>query len=555
MVLDAAPGAVAVYDVCGRRIRANDKAVALLGADRRGDRGSVAGGLVCGVLRCGADAFGEERVVVYGDEVVTLSWQCQVMRRRDGEVVGALLIGDDPSRLARLQALAMTDQLTGVLNHGAFRERLAAEIELACRHGTPLALAMLDIDEFKVVNDTFGHQVGDRVLVDVAATIAEHIRASDVLARLGGDEFAILMPQTDGPGAAVIAQRVHAEVGAMVVADGQRVTLSVGVCALDDGEAPEELVARADRLLYASKRHGRDRVWRCDHAHDPPRDALMDSGASASLAPSQTAAAVRALARAIDLKDAATRQHSDRVAELAVRLAAAIGWPPQRCELIRQTAVVHDVGKVAVPDAILLKPDRLSDSEYAIVRRHAELGAQIAAEILTPEQTAWLRGHHERVDGTGYPDGLTGEQIPDGAAILAVSDAYDVMVCDRPYAPARDPTDALEELRRCAGTQFAVQAVEAFHTPGIVRLINIHANQEHARTANQAAVTALDGRQQLRCECAEPACTACVRVSSDELRAVRAHQRRFILADGHQLPDVERVVARHRRFIVVEKRV
>jgi diguanylate cyclase (GGDEF)-like protein/putative nucleotidyltransferase with HDIG domain len=558
LLLEAATVAVAVYDMNGRRIRANAKATALLGsvhapaAAANGD--GVARKLVRDVLEGGEVAYADEVVSSDGDPV-TLSWHCHSVRRGDGRIVGALLIGDDPDRTARLEALAMTDRLTGVLNHGAFRDRLRGEIELAFRHGTPLALALVDIDEFKVINDTFGHQIGDRVLVDVVRAIAEHIRACDVLARVGGDEFAILMPQTDGQGAAAIAERVHSEVGAMITGDGQRVTLSVGVCELDEGEGPEDLVDRVDRSLYASKRHGRDMVWRYDRPYDALREALVELGAPGPLARGQAAAAVRALARAIDLKDAATRQHSDRVAELAVRLAETIGWPPERCELMRQAAVVHDVGKVAVPDSILLKPGRLTDDEYAVIRRHAELGAQIAAEIFSPEQTAWLRGHHERYDGTGYPDGLSGDEIPDGAQILAVSDAYDVMVSDSPYSPGLDPTEALDELRRCAGTQFAPEAVEAFHTPRFVRLVNIHSTQERSRAANQHPVTAGDGRLELRCECADPACTACVHISEEELRAVRAHQRRFVVLDGHELPEVERVVGRSPLFIVLEKRV
>ncbi|HEY0344397.1 MAG TPA: diguanylate cyclase [Solirubrobacteraceae bacterium] len=551
LLLGAATIPVAVYDPDGRRIRENDSAAVLLGRGRAAGAtdDAVADRVVGDVLERGEAAHADEVVSAEGD-VVTRSWHGQAIRRRDGQLAGVLLIGDDPGT-ARLEALALTDGLTGALNHSAFRERLAAEIELAFRHGTPLSLALIDIDEFKVINDTFGHQVGDRVLVDVAATIAEHIRASDLLARIGGDEFAILMPQTDGPGAAAIAGRVHAEVGATIVAGGHRVTLSIGVCEVNEGEAAEQLVERVDRLLYSAKRHGRDMVWR----YDRPSEALADVGMPVPLARGQAAAAVRALARAIDLKDASTRQHSDRVAELAVRLAETLGWPPERCELMRQAAVVHDVGKVAVPDSILLKPGRLTADEHAVIRRHAELGAQIAAEIFSPEQTAWLRSHHERFDGTGYPDGLAADEIPDGAQILAVSDAYDVMVSDRRYARALEPTEALDELRRYAGTQFAPEAVEAFHSPRFVRLVSIHANQGRSRAANEHPAATGDGRLEIACECADPACTSSVRITADELRAVRAHQRRFVLADGHELPEVERVVSRSPQFIVVEKRL
>jgi diguanylate cyclase (GGDEF)-like protein/putative nucleotidyltransferase with HDIG domain len=558
LLLNAAPAAVAVYDLDGRVIRANEKAVALLGPGdvQTGDAASdsVGHGLVRQVIERGEPAFADEPVR-FGGDVVTLSWHCHAIREPDGKVVGAMLVADDPGRTARLEHLAMTDPLTGVFNHGAFRDRLGAEVKLASRHGTALSLALIDVDEFKVINDTFGHQVGDRVLVDVVGIIAEQIRASDVLARVGGDEFAILMPQTDGQGAGVIAERAHAEVGAASVADGQRVTLSIGVCELAKGEGPEDLVGRTDRALYASKRRGRDMVWRSDSCHHALRGALADMGGTGRLARGQAASAVRALARAIDLKDPATRQHSDRVAELAVRLAETIGWSPERCEMMRQAAVVHDVGKVAVPDAILLKPGRLTDSEYAVIRRHAELGAQIAAEIFSDEQIAWLRGHHERFDGNGYPDGLAANDIPVGAQILAVTDAYDVMISDRPYAAGLDPTDALDELRRCSGTQFAPEAVEAFHAPRFVRLASIHSNQERSRAANRQPTAVVDGFLELRCECADPECTARVQISADELGAARAHQRRFVLADGHELTEADRVVGRTPRFIVIEKRM
>jgi diguanylate cyclase (GGDEF)-like protein/putative nucleotidyltransferase with HDIG domain len=557
VLFDVAPAALAVYDASARRVRANDEALALLGRGAgpalRADGHAVAEKLVREVLRRGAAAF-EDEVASSGDDAVQVRLHCHPIRGRGGEIAGVLLVGDGAGT-GRLTALAMTDPLTGVLNQGAFRERLQAEVELAFRHGTPLAVALIDIDEFKVVNDTFGHLVGDRVLVDIVAIIAEHVRASDVLGRVGGDEFAILMPHSDADGAAIIAGRVHAEVGAASVGGGQRVTLSIGVCELGEGEGLDDLVARVDQALYTSKRHGRDMVWRYDARHDTLRGALPDVGQSGPLAGGQTAAAVRALARAIDLKDAATRQHSDRVAELAVRLAETSAWPPERCELMRQAAVVHDVGKVAVPDSILLKPGRLSDSEHVIIRMHAELGAQIASEIFTPEQTSWLRGHHERVDGTGYPDGLVGDEIPDGAKILAVADAYDVMTSDRPYAAARDPTEALKELRRCAGTQFANETVEAFHAPHFMRLAMIHSNQERSRAANAHRITVGDGYLELWCECANPACAARVRITPDELHGARTHQRRFVLVDGHELPDVERVVGRTPRFVIAEKRV
>jgi putative nucleotidyltransferase with HDIG domain len=170
---------------------------------------------------------------------------------------------------------------------------------------------------------------------------------------------------------------------------------------------------------------------------------------------------ILALARAVDAKDPSTRRHSGRVADLAVRLATALGWSPERCVLLRDAGLMHDVGKIAVPDAILLKPDRLTDDEYAIVKTHAAIGAEIAAEVLTAEQASWVRHHHEQHDGRGYPDGISGARIPQGARILAVADAFDVMMIPRRYASGRTLDEALAECLRCSGAQFDPAVVDA----------------------------------------------------------------------------------------------
>jgi HD-GYP domain-containing protein (c-di-GMP phosphodiesterase class II) len=146
---------------------------------------------------------------------------------------------------------------------------------------------------------------------------------------------------------------------------------------------------------------------------------------------------------------------------MTARLAEAAGWPPQRVALLCEAALVHDVGKIGIPDAVLLKPGALTPEEYEQVKAHAELSAQIAAEVLDPEQVAWIRAHHERPDGRGYPAGLVGDDIPDGAALLAVADAFDVMTVSRPYSAPKTPTEALGECEALVGKQFARFAVDA----------------------------------------------------------------------------------------------
>jgi HD-GYP domain-containing protein (c-di-GMP phosphodiesterase class II) len=150
------------------------------------------------------------------------------------------------------------------------------------------------------------------------------------------------------------------------------------------------------------------------------------------------------------------------VADVAAGIATALGWPEESVGRLRDAARVHDVGKIGVPDSVLLKPGPLTPDEFRRMQLHAELGAQIAEEVLDDDQVAWIRAHHERQDGSGYPSALAGGAIPEGAAILALADAWDVMTSDRPYRTGMDPRDAVAECRRCAGTQFAEEVVQAF---------------------------------------------------------------------------------------------
>jgi diguanylate cyclase (GGDEF)-like protein/PAS domain S-box-containing protein/putative nucleotidyltransferase with HDIG domain len=363
---------------------------------------------------------------------------------------------------------AANDHLTGLLNHRSFHERLQAEWERSVRHGRDLALVVMDIDNFKQVNDTFGHPTGDRVLSEFARRLRACGRAGDVLARVGGEEFAWLLPETDAADAIAMAERCRRAIAAEHFDEVGPITASLGVC--DDGDAlgPGEMYQLADEALYAAKSSGRDRVVRHTPGYERPHEDPEPRPMPPSTHPS--VGGMLALARAVDAKDPTTRRHSGRVADLAVRLATALGWSPERCVLLRDAGLMHDVGKIAVPDAILLKPERLSEEEYAIVQTHAAIGAEIAAEVLTPEQASWVRHHHEQHDGGGYPDRIAGGDIPDGARILAVADAFDVMMIPRRYASGRTLDEALAECRRCSGSQFDPAVVDA-----LVRLSEVGA--------------------------------------------------------------------------------
>ncbi|MFN8109075.1 MAG: diguanylate cyclase [Thermoleophilia bacterium] len=357
---------------------------------------------------------------------------------------------------ARLTDQATTDPLTGLANHRAFQERMRHELA-AAEDGGPLALVLMDIDHFKTVNDGLGHQAGDQVLVEVARRLGDLARGGDMVARVGGEEFAWLMPATDAAGAHDAAERARLAMRSTGMGRVPLVTVSAGVaCTGDAGEATD-LMTRADAALYWAKEHGRDqtRRWTADVTKDA---SSLDH--EARVAHLKALAAIQALARAVDARDPYTFRHSERVAELTHRLALAAGWRPETAADLREAALMHDVGKVGVPDAVLLKPMTLTAAEFAQVQVHAALGAQIVSGVLSPRQVAWVRGHHEHWSGRGYPDGLAGRDIPEGARLMAVADMWDALTSDRPYRPGRDPEEALAVCRAERGMQLCPDAVD-----------------------------------------------------------------------------------------------
>jgi diguanylate cyclase (GGDEF)-like protein/putative nucleotidyltransferase with HDIG domain len=375
------------------------------------------------------------------------------------DLIGIALANADDR--ARINSEAATDHLTGLPNHRAFRERLAAEVARARRHGRPLTVALVDIDGFRELNERAGMQEGAEVLADIAQRLSGVMREEDVLARLGGDQYGVIFAESDRHQALLIADRARRAVAEAPLRHHLHATVSIGLCDLDVASSDDELLRRADAALFWAKEHGRDLCWLYDPA--VVRE-LGGSGRMYDLDRSHALIGLRALARAIDAKDPDTQEHSERVAVLAARLAAERGWSAERVGLLRDAALLHDVGKIGIPDAILLKPAVLDEDELAVVREHPTLGARIVGDVLEEEQIAWIASHHERPDGGGYPLGLRGEELPDGAALLALADAWDVMVSDRSYSPAMTTAQAVAEARARAGTQFDVAVVDALES-------------------------------------------------------------------------------------------
>jgi diguanylate cyclase (GGDEF)-like protein len=317
---------------------------------------------------------------------------------------------------------------------------------------------LLDIDHFKRVNDDLGHQAGDAVIRETARRLNALTRAGDLMARVGGDEFAWLMPEAGGMEAWRAADRARELVARTTIGEVGTVSVSAGVCDLEQAGSAGELQRLAEGALYWAKQHGRDVAF----LYSPKVvEELSAQERADRLQRLQALQSIRVLARAVDAKDSSTREHSERVAELAVAIGTALGWEGEALVRLREAGLVHDVGKIGVPDRILFKPGRLSHEEYEEIKQHARIGAEMVVDVLTPEQVDWVRGHHERWDGAGYPSGLKGDRIPLGAQILALADSWDVMTSVRPYHEPLSIDEALAECRRCAGGQFSQEVVDA----------------------------------------------------------------------------------------------
>ncbi len=352
--------------------------------------------------------------------------------------------------------LALTDPLTGLGNHRHFHERLQTDLDRAEERGTRLALCLVDIDDFKRVNDRHGHPVGD----DVLAQVATRLRQGGEAFRLGGDEFALLLPGRTETEALAIARSVIDRVAAMKLAHGEVLTVSAGVAVYPDhGLDRSELVRVADNALYTSKNQGKGSVT----VYRPGAPEIGDLHLLATGNDRQARfLAAAGLARAVDARDAYTGEHSAEVGELAARIGARMALHATEVELLRLAGSLHDVGKLAIPEEILRKPGPLSAPERLVLERHPQIGFRMLDSLGIEPVATWVLHHHERWDGAGYPNNLSGEMIPLGARILFVADAYDAMTTERVYRGRLSHEHAVRELERCAGTQFDPNVVEAF---------------------------------------------------------------------------------------------
>jgi diguanylate cyclase (GGDEF)-like protein len=373
----------------------------------------------------------------------------------------------------QVEARATHDRLTGIANRETLLTTLVAEVERAARHHSWLSVAFIDIDRFKPINDSYGHNSGDAVLRQVASLIADNIRGSDLFGRYGGEEFMLILPETQPDEAVVLAEKLRNLVSShpLVIAGHQRlrVTISVGVAG-DVGSQlqVDALVDQADAAMYAAKSLGRNRtyVYRAVDESAPVRRAPISAehrAAATAIGQWANDTATEALASVLAPQPHHRGRPSDMIASLATGIGLELALPPEEIERIRVASLLHDLGKLAVPPEILDKPTALSDGEWQAIGEHPRIGQVIL------EQASGLREaipvvlhHHERFNGGGYPHGLKGNEIPMGARIVSVADAYHAMVHDRPYKTALTHDQALAELRANAGSQFDPEVVNVF---------------------------------------------------------------------------------------------
>ncbi len=411
----------------------------------------------------------------------------------------------------KAQEQAITDGLTGVKTHRFFMEALSGEWKRSTRAGRSFSLVLMDLDRFKFVNDFYGHLDGDIVLQRVAHILDQNCRRSDVVARYGGDEFVILMPETDLDQCNQLAGKLRSWICADPVLREKNVTSSFGVATFPlHGSTPQELIQCADSSMYLSKHQGGNAVSTAEH-FDPSEskkwkhevleaylgvtlkrlfatgpDAFVEiynrieqfarsfSEAGKSSHTSGTAQSfeplppivmdtLTSLALAVDSKDQFTQGHSQKVSGYAVLLAEAMGMSAPEVEEIRLGGMLHDVGKVGVPESILNKSGPLNPEEWETMKRHVEYGAKLLEPLRGTERIReMVEHHHEFFDGSGYPKGLAGSQIPLGARIVAIADAYDTITSQRTYKKARTTEEAFQELERCGAAQFDPELIQAF---------------------------------------------------------------------------------------------
>ena len=376
--------------------------------------------------------------------------------------------------LSSVKEAATTDRLTHVANRPTLLAHLFSELERVSRYGRPISVAFIDIDHFKQVNDTYGHAVGDVVLRGVADVFRAHTRTTDLVGRYGGEEFVVVLPETNVDEATAVAEKLRLLVlkESFPVGEGREIAVSISV-GIAGGSAQhlrvDQLLRDADAAMYAAKSLGRNQTYvfaeTDDDAARIPRAPISAEGRARAAEVGEMArrAAEATLSAVVSPLPHYRGKPSSLIAAISVRLARELELPEQEVERIRVASLLHDIGKVAVPEQILEKPAPLTPDEWQTVVQHPRIGQVIIDQVAAVKDAGTIiLHHHEKYSGHGYPHGLRGSDIPLGARIVAIADAYDAMVSDRPYRAAVSHDAALTELRTHATMQFDPELVSMF---------------------------------------------------------------------------------------------
>jgi diguanylate cyclase (GGDEF)-like protein/putative nucleotidyltransferase with HDIG domain len=358
---------------------------------------------------------------------------------------------------------SITDPLTGAFNSAYFKHKLAESIQSSKKTSEPMALLFCDVDNFKKLNDNEGHIYGDKVLLEITKLIMDNVRSTDIVCRYGGEEFVVIMPATDSDKAKLIADQIRNK----IAIHGNKsvlspITISIGIAVYPDDTDEENLVHLADQAMYTAKGLGKNRVILASEINVSKNKEYQRKIVDQRWIFNT----VLSLTRAVEVKDSYTHSHSEMVSRYAATVASSMGLKDEEVHRVSIAGLLHDVGKIGVPDHILNKEGRLTEEEFHIMKTHPVLGYNILANVdELKDILPYVLYHHERPDGKGYPNGLKKDEIPLGARIIGVVDAFHSMTSARPYRKAPLTLEkAISELQNGKGTQFDEEVVETFLT-------------------------------------------------------------------------------------------